>query len=141
MPERFEVGYGLGPDLNVPGRMPVYRRRGGRPAETHVRVVERFGRFVWVEVRPITSREMQVQAHLAAVGAPVLGDAVHGLAEVKLLLSQLKRVYKGREDERPMIDRLALHLSGLTVRHPLTKEPMTFTSPLPKAFEIALRNI
>ncbi|WP_324726168.1 RluA family pseudouridine synthase [Actomonas aquatica] len=143
LPDRFEVGYGLGPDLEVPGRMHVYRKRGGRPARTVVRVLERFGggRWCWIEAEPETSRDQQVQAHLAAVGAPVVGDAAHGLPEARLLLSQFKRGYKGRADERPMVDGLALHLARITLRHPATREQVTFAAPRPKGFEIALKNL
>lgn len=140
-PERFDIDYGLGPDLHVAGRMHVYRKRGGRPALSRVRVVETFGRFAWIEGRPETSREKQLQAHLAAVGAPVLGDDAHGLPEVKLMLSSFKRGYKGRENEKPLVDRVALHLATLTVKHPESKQPVTFTADLPKDLDIALRNL
>ncbi len=143
LPTEFEIGYGLGPDLNVPGRMHVYRKRGGRPARTRVRVLESFGggRWAWIEAEPETARDQQVQAHLAAVGAPVVGDIAHGLPEVRLLLSQFKRGYKGRHDERPMVEGLALHLARITLRHPATREPVTFEAPRPKALEVALRNL
>ncbi|MCF3651232.1 RluA family pseudouridine synthase [Synoicihabitans lomoniglobus] len=141
LPDTFTVDYALAPDQHVAGRMHVYRKRGGRPAHTRFNVVERFGRFVWLEARPLTSREMQVQAHLAAVGAPVLGDRAHGLPEVQLKLSAFKRGYKGRDSEKPMIDRVALHLTELTVKHPATREPVTFSAPLPTDFEVALRNL
>jgi 23S rRNA pseudouridine1911/1915/1917 synthase len=141
LPTDFEIRYGLGPDLNVPGRMHVYRRRGGKPAVSQIKVIEDFGRFIWIEGRPETSREQQLQAHLAAIGAPVLGDASHGLLDVKLMLSGLKRGYKGRESEKPMIDRLGLHLSEITLRHPETKESITIEAPLPRSFEIALKNL
>ena len=141
LPAEFSVKYGLGPDLNVPGRMHVYRKRGGKPAVSHFKVLENFGRFAWIEGRPETSREQQLQAHLAAIGAPILGDYAHGLPDVKLLLSGLKRGYKGRDNERPLIDRVALHLSEVTLRHPDTKEWVTIRAPLPPAFEIALKNL
>jgi 23S rRNA pseudouridine1911/1915/1917 synthase len=141
LPESFEIRYGLGPDINVPGRMHVYRRRGGKPAVTQIKVLEDFGRFVWIEGCPETSREQQLQAHLAAVGAPVLGDLSHGLPEVKLMLSSLKRGYKGRENERPLVDRVGLHLSAITLRHPETKAAITIQAPLPPSFEIALKNL
>jgi 23S rRNA pseudouridine1911/1915/1917 synthase len=141
LPEEFEIAYQLAPDLEVPGRMHVYRKGGGRPALSHVKVLEAFGRFVWFEGRPETSREKQLQAHLAAAGAPVLGDNAHGLPEAKLLLSQLKRGYKGRLEEKPLIDRVALHLCALTMKHPETREMVTFESALPKEFEIALKNL
>jgi len=141
LPVEFEVNYALAPDQHVPGRMHVYRRRGGRPALTKFRVAEPFGRYVWFEAWPETSRQMQVQAHLAAVGAPVLGDHAHGLADVELRLSELKRGYKGRATERPLIPGLALQAHHLTVRHPETREAMSWELPLPKEFAVALRNL
>ena len=129
--------------MNQIGRVHVYRKRGGRPATTHVRVLERFAQERWalIEARPETSRDQQVQAHLAAVGAPVVGDDVHGLPGARLLLSQCKRVYKDRADERPMIEGLALHLARVSLRHPATREAITFEAPRPKDFEVALRNL
>ena len=141
LPAEFEVNYALAPDEHVLGRMHVYRKKGGRPAFTVFRVLESFGRFVWFEAQPETSRQKQIQAHLAAVGAPVLGDDDHGLPEVRLLLSGLKRGYKGRESERPMVDGLALLATKLTMRHPESREEMTFEIELPKQFEIALKNL
>jgi len=67
-----------------------------------------------------------------------LNDAFYGDPEVKLLLSGLKRGYKGREDEKPLIT-LALHASALTVKHPTTKEPLTITAPLPHELEVGLK--
>ncbi len=141
LPETFDVNYALAPDQHVTGRMHVYRRKGGRPAFTRFQVSESFGRFVWFEARPETSRQMQVQAHLAAIGAPVLGDEGHGLPEVKLLLSALKRGYKGRDEEKPMVNGLALQASALTLRHPDTREEMSFQAEMPKSFTTALRNL
>jgi len=71
-------------------------------------------------------------------GAPVLNDPLYGDA-TPLLLSGLKRGYKGGLDERPLITRLALHAGGLTFKHPLTRAPLTLTAPLPKDFEVALK--
>ena len=53
--------------------------------------------------------------------------------------ADLKRGYKGREEEKPLIGRLALHASELTVKHPLTREPVTMCSPVPHEFEVALK--
>lgn len=141
LPDAFAVNFALAPEQGEPGRMHVYRKKGGRRAVTQFRVLEKFGRFVWLEARPETNREKQVQAHLAAVGAPVVGDDLHGLPEVPLLLSQFKRGYKGRDDERPLISGVALQASALTLRHPESREPLTWELPLPKSFAIALRHL
>jgi len=106
---------------------------------TEFRSLERFGRFAWVECRPLTGRTHQLRVHLAAAGAPILNDAFYGDPEIQLLLSDLKRRYKGRDEEKPLIGRLALHASELTFKHPLTLEPITLQAPVPHEFEVALK--
>ena len=120
-------------------RFRAWRRRGGKPSITEFRVVEPFGRFARLECRPLTGRPHQIRVHLAAAGAPVLNDALYGDPGSVLLLSGLKRRYKGLEAERPLISRLALHASELGFLHPVRQEPMRVAAPLPKDFEIALK--
>jgi len=139
LPETFVVDLALGEDEHQLGRMRVFRKRGGKPSVTEFRVLERFGAVALMECRPLTGRTHQIRVHLAAVGAPVLNDPFYGDPEVKLLLSDLKRRYKGREDEKPLISRLALHASELTLKHPETREPVTIHAALPHEFEVALK--
>ena len=126
-------------DIRQPGKMRVGKGRGSRDCLTEFRVLERFGRFVWVEGRPVTGRTHQLRVHLAAMGAPVLSDPLYGDPTVQLLLSDLKRGYKGRDEEKPLLTRLALHANELTVKHPVTREPFTLRAPLPPELEIALK--
>lgn len=139
LPANFTVDLALGEDEHQPGRMRVFRKRGGKASVTEFRVLERFGAFALFECRPLTGRTHQIRIHLAAVGAPVLNDPFYGDPEVKLLLSGLKRRYKGREDEKPLIARLALHASELVLKHPVTREPVTIRAALPNEFEVALK--
>jgi len=139
LPDAFTIELSLRDDEREPGRMRVGKGRGSRDCVTEFRTLERFGRFVWLECRPLTGRTHQVRVHLAALGAPVLNDAFYGDPEIKLLLSDLKRGYKGRDEEKPLLTRLALHASELTVKHPVTREPITLSAPLPHEFEIALK--
>ncbi len=76
--------------------------------------------------------------HLAASGWPILNDPFYGNA-IRLLLSDFKRGYKGRDDEKPLLARLALHAGSLTFTHPATRERLTLTAPLPRDFEVALK--
>jgi 23S rRNA-/tRNA-specific pseudouridylate synthase len=119
--------------------MRVVRKHGIKPSVTEFRVLERFGGFALIECRPLTSSLHQIRVHLAAVGAPVLNDPFYGDPGLQLLLSGLKRHYKGRDDEKPLISRLALHASELTVKHPATREPVTIRAGLPKEFEVPLK--
>lgn len=141
--DEFTVDLVMKEDEGSPGRMCVVKKHGQASA-TSFTVREKFpqpaGRpgFAQVECRPLTSRPHQVRLHLAEAGTPVLNDPIYGEA-TPLLLSGLKRGYKGRLDERPLITRLALHASGLTFTHPLTRTKLTLTAPLPKDFEVALK--
>ena len=139
LPDAFTIDLGLDDDEHQPGRMRVFRKRGGKPSLTEFTARERFGKHVLFECRPLTGRTHQIRVHLAAAGAPVLNDPFYGDPGEQLLLSNLKRGYKGRADEKPLISRLALHASELTVKHPVTREPFTITCELPKEFEVALR--
>jgi 23S rRNA pseudouridine1911/1915/1917 synthase len=139
LPAEFTVDLALGADAHQPGRMRPLRGREGKPALTEFRVLEAFGRFAWVECRPLTSVAHQVRVHLAAAGAPVLNDAVYGDPGTLLLLSGLKRHYKGRDTEKPLVTRLALHALSLGFLHPAQREPMELTAPVPPDFEIALK--
>ncbi len=135
----FSVDAPIGDDEHRRGQMRVVRGRAGKPSLTEFRVLEPFGRFAWVECRPLTGRTHQVRVHLAACGAPVLNDSFYGDPSLVLLLSGLKRRYKGREEERPLISRLALHASSLGFIHPVTRESVEVRAPLPKEFEVALK--
>jgi len=144
VPSKFAIDWWIGSDREIPGRMRAFRRNGGEPALSEFRVLERFGRFAFLECRPRSNRRHQLRVHLAAAGLPVLNDPTYGRPEERLLLSDFKRGFKGvkgGEAERPMITQVALHASGLTLRHPESGEPFTLTAPLPKSFEVALRNL
>lgn len=147
LPDAFTVDLALGEDEVNPGRMRVFKKRGGKECRTEFRTLERFGggrsadgaSFAFVECRPLTGRTHQLRVHLAAAGAPILNDAFYGPPEVALKLSDFKRGYKGRDDEKPLIARLALHASELALTHPVSREPLTLRAPLPHEFEVALK--
>ena len=147
LPDAFIVDLALGEDLRQPGRMRVFKGRGGKDCTTEFRTLERFGggrrgdgaSFAFVECHPLTGRTHQLRVHLAAAGAPILNDPFYGTPDIEMKLSDLKRGYKGREEEKPLIARLALHASELTLTHPVMREPLTLRAPLPHEFEIALK--
>jgi 23S rRNA pseudouridine1911/1915/1917 synthase len=67
-------------------RDPVRRTRmtarlgHGRIALTTYKVLERFARFTYVEVKIGTGRTHQIRVHMASIGHPVAGDTLYGAA-------------------------------------------------------------
>jgi 23S rRNA pseudouridine1911/1915/1917 synthase len=103
------------------GRNPVHRKRmavraGGRAAVTRFEVVERFDDVTFVRLYPQTGRTHQIRVHLAALGHPIVGDAVYGRAR--------------RHDARAQISRQALHAEQIGFRHPHTGMRVRFVAPL-----------
>src|SRR5207302_11059643 len=65
-------------------RDPVHRTRmttriaTGRTAITSYKVLRRFDKFTYVEVKIGTGRTHQIRVHLASIGHPVAGDKLYG---------------------------------------------------------------
>ena len=104
------------------GRNPVHRtrmavrRRGGREAETAFEVVERFDDVTLLRLFPRTGRTHQIRVHLAAIGHPIVGDAVYG---------------RKRSSGPTLIARQALHAEQIEFCHPGTGQRMRFSAPIP----------
>jgi 23S rRNA pseudouridine1911/1915/1917 synthase len=84
-------------------------------AVTHYRTIETNGRYSMLEVTLETGRKNQIRTHLAEARHPVIGDRMYG-------------------SEVNPIGRLALHAKLLGFDHPVTRQHMVFTAPVPKAF-------
>lgn len=97
---------------------------GGRNAVTHVRVLERFGGFTYIEAELETGRTHQIRVHLASIQRPVAGDQVYGPKQTRL--------HGGGQ---------LLHAKTLMICHPHTQEKMVFHAPLPDYFEKALDSL
>jgi len=66
-----------------------------------------------VELEPITGRTHQLRVHMAAIGHPIVGDALYG------------------GDAGSGVGRLLLHASALSFAHPLNAEPLSLASDAP----------
>jgi len=128
----------IAPHPRFPGLARVEHSRGSE-ARSVVAVREQFRGFALVEVVIETGRMHQIRVHLQAIGCPLVGDPDYGGAP--LLLSQIKRKYKTKEDEeeRPLLDRSALHAEQLAFLPPASHAPLAITAPWPKDLTVAVK--
>ncbi len=104
--------------------------REGKPAVTHVRVLESFaGRAALVECRLETGRTHQIRVHLSErTKTPLIGDKLYGRSPADDdLLAIAERL--GRQ---------ALHAAVLGFEHPETRKLLRFEAPPPDDFRMAL---
>ncbi len=119
------------PHPAIDGKMRVWK--GGKPSRSAYEVVQRFRQFTWLKVRIDTGRTHQIRVHCAHIGHALAVDPLYG-GDEGVYLSSFKHNYRlnRTHDEQPLIDRLTLHASSITLKHPSTGEVMTFEAPLPK---------
>ncbi len=118
------------------GKMRVDRLHG-KEARTLYTVTERFKGYTFVEARPKTGRTHQIRLHLSSVHLPILGDNLYG-GGAGFYLSSVKPGYRTKEEEKPLLSRVALHARRISFVHPTVGNPVTFDSDLPKDMHIVL---
>jgi 23S rRNA pseudouridine1911/1915/1917 synthase len=104
-------------------RDPVRRTRmttrldEGRAAWSEYRVLRRFERFTFLEVRIGTGRTHQIRVHLASIGHPIVGDPLYGAP--------------ARVEGMPALSRFFLHSHRIRFERPSTGEATMVEAPLP----------
>ena len=99
-------------------RVTTMRDRHGQRAVTRYRVIEasHSSQYSLLEVIPETGQgDHQTRAHLAHLGTPAIGDALYGTGQVTA-------------------PRLGLHITRIIFPHPVTKQKMVMSAPLPAIF-------
>lgn len=113
------------------GRHSVHRKKmavvtRGRPALTRWEAVETFGNFATLlHLFLHTGRTHQIRVHATHAGHPLIGDATYSGRRAKVGDEAWRMVVQ--ELKRP-----ALHALRLQFTHPVTKEKMTWTAPIPE---------
>ena len=112
------------------GRHPIDRKKmainetNGKDAITHYKVLERFGKYTYMEFKLETGRTHQIRVHMASIGHPLLGDALY---------SNGKSPYK--------LQGQTLHAMTIGFIHPRTREYIEISAPLPEYFKKILNNL
>ena len=116
-------------DLPI-GRHPVERKKmainekNGKPAVTHVRVLQRLKNATYIECQLETGRTHQIRVHMASMNHPLMGDSV----------------YCGIKDKYQLTGQ-TLHAYILGFIHPVTAEYIETTAPIPAYFENLIRKL
>ena len=91
------------------GVMIIHQR--GKESLTDYEVVTDFGIYSWMQFRIHTGRTHQIRIHMKDMGHPIVCDEIYGDGK-PVLLSSIKskfKLSKNEEEERPLLNRLALH--------------------------------
>jgi 23S rRNA pseudouridine1911/1915/1917 synthase len=112
---------------------------GGLSAVTRFSVISRHRDCALVSCKPITGRQHQIRAHLAAIGHAIVGDKLygHGDAAFVRFCDDGPRTTEALEAEFGMA-RQALHAAMVRFPHPRTGQPFEIESPLPPDFRAYL---
>ena len=87
---------------------------GSQRSELHYKLVGELDGYYLIEVDPITGRPHQIRVQLSTLGSPIVGDNKYGYPRGSLRKS------------------ICLHARRLQFIHPIKKEPILITAPVPK---------
>lgn len=100
------------PIMEHPGKSTLMMtHKKGKPSVTDYSVADAFGMFSLLNFQIHTGRTHQIRVHMKHIGNPIVCDALYGDGK-PVLLSSFKRKFnlsKDQLDERPLLNRLALH--------------------------------
>lgn len=98
--------------------------KNGKEAITHIKVLERFNGYTFIEVNIETGRTHQIRVHMAQIGYPLVGDFVYS------------------NGKNPFgVEGQMLHSYKLEFEHPITGKKMELTADLPKYFKDVLEEL
>ena len=124
------VGCPVDGEINAPiGRHPIHRKQmavipSGKQAISYCQTLKSNGKLSLVKIVIATGRTHQIRVHMKYHGTPVLGDTLYGN-------TSLNHFYG--------VDRQLLHAAKLKFVHPITREPLELTAPLPDEMERFIR--
>ncbi len=99
-------------------------RRDGKSAITHVKVLEKFKNYTYIEVNIETGRTHQIRVHMSEIGYPIVGDLVYS---------------NGRNPFG--VEGQMLHAKKIEFIHPETKKRVEFEAELPEYFKKVLEKL
>ncbi len=99
------------------------RGKNTKEATLNYKFMGRIGRYNMLKINPITGRPHQIRVQLSKLGTPIRGDLKYG--------------YPNPEKDAS----ICLHAYRLRFIHPVRKEEVTFTAPLPEGIWQGFRDV
>ena len=122
------------------GVMTIHRK--GKESITDYEILEDFGIYSWLQFQIHTGRTHQIRVHMKHLGHPIVCDELYGDGK-PVLVSAIKHRYKlskNEEEEKPILNRLALHAYQLKFKDRQNKT-YEFEAPLPKDLRATLQQL
>ena len=122
------------------GKMIIAHK--GKFSHTDYEVVEEFKNYSLVSFQIHTGRTHQIRVHVQSLGHSLVGDPLYGDGAA-LYVSQLKKKFnlaKLEEEEKPILNRLALHAHKLSFKM-ADGNMVTVEAPLPKDMRASLQQL
>jgi 23S rRNA pseudouridine1911/1915/1917 synthase len=152
--EKFYLGlvHGMPPDKT--GKMggaimehPVFKgqmviNKNGKPSLTEYELVENLGRYSLIKFQLHTGRTHQIRVHSKNIGHPIVCDPLYGDGK-PLMLSDIKKKFKlskHDDEERPMLNRVALHSYQLKFKDEQGKD-FDLVAELPKDMRALIQQL
>lgn len=152
--KKIYVGLVIGSPINKKGIIdspiiehPVKKglmviNRKGKEALTDYEVVGDFGIYSWIQFQIHTGRTHQIRVHMKELGHPIVCDELYGDGK-PVLLSSFKHKFKlskNELEERPILNRLALHALQLNF-FLMSGKKVELEAPLPKDLRATLQQL
>ena len=114
----IDLPLGRKPDSAIERMVDI---KNGDKAITHYRVLATNDGLSLLELQLDTGRTHQIRVHMQAIGHPLIGDFLYNPKDTHM-------------------KRQALHAGKLSFRHPITKEMLFFTAPVPQDMQVFFPN-
>ncbi|AHF16082.1 RluA family pseudouridine synthase [Niabella soli] len=122
------------------GTMIIHRR--GKQALTDFKVLKDYGLYTWMQFNIHTGRTHQIRVHTKEIGHPLVGDTLYGDGK-PVFISSFKSKFnlsKNELEERPILNRLALHAAQLKIAGP-DGNVIALEAPLHKDLRATLQQL
>ena len=100
----------------------------GKEAVSEIKVLEKFKKSSFLEIKLITGRTHQIRVHLSNIGHPIIGDILYGFKRSAFNYNKSFSSFLSSYSQH------ALHAKYLCFNHPKTQKKIIINSETPETF-------